>query len=129
MLICLIWPTVWLHRGIKFHKIYLFFKYVRGWFNIRFWVVHVLVACENIRFFSLFAAGDVSRETSPAAKSVDKRMFSQATSTCTTQNLKPAETASKWLEKRTDCGTDNTNKRLVIFIFEYFQKAESEFRT
>ena len=46
-----------------------------------------------------------------------------------TQNLKPAETASKWLEKRTDCGTDNTNKRLVIFIFEYFQKAESEFRT
>ena len=87
------------------------------------------LACENIRFFSLLAAGDVSSETSPAAKSVDKRMFSQATSTCTTQNLKPAETASKWLEKRTDCGTDNTNKRLVIFIFEYFQKAESEFRT
>ena len=87
------------------------------------------LACENICFFSLFAAGDVSSETSPAAKSVDKRMFSQATSTCTTQNLKPAETASKWLEKRSDCGTDNTNKRLVIFIFEYFQKAESEFRT
>ena len=26
------------------------------------------VACENIRFSSLFAAGDVSREMSPAAK-------------------------------------------------------------
>ena len=36
------------------------------------------VACENIRFSSLFAAGDVSRETSPAAKSEEKRMFSQA---------------------------------------------------
>ena len=37
------------------------------------------VTCENIRFSSLFAAGDVWRETSPAAKSVEKRMFSQAT--------------------------------------------------
>ena len=43
------------------------------------------IACENIRFSSLFAARDVSRgntkrprETSPAAKSVEKRMFSQA---------------------------------------------------
>ena len=32
------------------------------------------VACENIRFSTLFAAGDVSR----AAKSEEKRMFSQA---------------------------------------------------
>ena len=38
----------------------------------------VQVACENIRFSSLFVAGDVSRETSPAAKSEKKRMFSQA---------------------------------------------------
>ena len=38
------------------------------------------LACENIRFSSLFATGDVpSRETSPAAKSEEKRMFSQAT--------------------------------------------------
>ena len=37
-----------------------------------------LLACENIRFSSLFAAVDVSRETSPGAKSEDKRMFSQA---------------------------------------------------
>ena len=37
------------------------------------------IACENIRFSSLFAAGDVSRETSPAAKSKEKRMCSQAT--------------------------------------------------
>ena len=37
-----------------------------------------LLACENIRFPSLFAPGDVSRETSLAAKSVEKRMFSQA---------------------------------------------------
>ena len=58
------------------------------------------IACENIRFSSLFAAGDVSRggtsatqqqkfhtelvksvrnrETSPAAKSEEKQMFSQA---------------------------------------------------
>ena len=36
------------------------------------------VACENIRFSSLFAAGDVSRGTSPAAKSEEKRIFSQA---------------------------------------------------
>ena len=37
------------------------------------------LACENIRFSSLFATGDVSRgETSPAAKREEKRMFSQA---------------------------------------------------
>ena len=36
------------------------------------------VACENIRFSSLFAAGDVSRETSPATNSEEKRMFLQA---------------------------------------------------
>ena len=33
------------------------------------------LACENIRFSSLFADGDVS----PVAKSEEKRMFSQAT--------------------------------------------------
>ena len=38
----------------------------------------VKIACENIRFSSLFAAGNVSRETSPAAKSEEKRLFSQA---------------------------------------------------
>ena len=38
-----------------------------------------IIACENIHFSSLFAAGDVSRETSPAAKSEEKRMFSQTT--------------------------------------------------
>ena len=42
----------------------------------------VELACENIRFSSLFAAGDVSRvrlgETSPAAKSEEKWMFSRA---------------------------------------------------
>ena len=36
------------------------------------------VACENIRFSSLFAAGNVSREKSPAGKSEEKQMFSQA---------------------------------------------------
>ena len=38
------------------------------------------LACKNIHFSSLFAAGDVSlppREVSPAAKSEEKRMFSQ----------------------------------------------------
>ena len=36
-------------------------------------------ACENIRFsISLFAAGDFSRETSPAVKGEEKRTFSQA---------------------------------------------------
>ena len=47
-----------------------------------------IVACENIRFSSLFADRDVSRggtyivpppETSPSAESEEKRMFSQAT--------------------------------------------------
>ena len=47
-----------------------------------------LLACENIRFSSLFAAGNVSRETSPAAKSEEKRMFSQAT---TASNPIPVE--------------------------------------
>ena len=36
------------------------------------------IACENIRFSSLFVAEDVSRETSSATKSEEKRMFSQA---------------------------------------------------
>ena len=40
--------------------------------------VSIFVACENIRFSSLFAAGDVPRERDPAAKSEEKRMFSQA---------------------------------------------------
>ena len=39
----------------------------------------VRLACENIRFSSLLAAWDVSRDMSPAAKSEEKRMFSQAT--------------------------------------------------
>ena len=42
----------------------------------------VTLACENIRFSSLFADGNVSRvpprETSPAAKREEKRMISQA---------------------------------------------------
>ena len=42
-----------------------------------------VLACENIRFSTLFAAGDVSRGGTsalnvPAAKSEEKRMFSQA---------------------------------------------------
>ena len=36
------------------------------------------LVCEKIPFPSLFAAGDVSREPSPAAKSEEKRIFSQA---------------------------------------------------
>ena len=40
----------------------------------------VSVACENIRFSSLFAAGDV------AAKSEEKRMFSQAIVSVTYEN-------------------------------------------
>ena len=36
------------------------------------------LACENIRFSSLFAAARRKRETSPAAKSEEKRMLSQA---------------------------------------------------
>ena len=38
-----------------------------------------ILAYENIRFSSLSAPGEVSRETSPAAKSMGKRMFWQAT--------------------------------------------------
>ena len=48
--------------------------------------MRLLLACENSRFSSLFAAGDPSRggtyvmprETSSAAKSEEKRLFSQA---------------------------------------------------
>ena len=36
------------------------------------------IACENIRFSSLFVAEDVSRETPSATKSEEKLMFSQA---------------------------------------------------
>ena len=39
----------------------------------------LVLACENIRFSSLFASLFFPRETSPAAKSEEKRMFSQAT--------------------------------------------------
>ena len=42
-------------------------------------ILSTWLACENIRFSSLFTAGDVSRETSPSTKSEEKRMFSQAT--------------------------------------------------
>ena len=34
-----------------------------------------ILACENIRFSSLFVVWEVSRETPPAAKSKGKRMF------------------------------------------------------
>ena len=37
--------------------------------------VTIFLACENMRFSSLFVAGDVS----PAATSEEKRIFSQAT--------------------------------------------------
>ena len=60
----------------------------------------LLLACENIRFSSLFAAGDVSRETSPAAKSTEKRMFSQAT--LLPRGLCPREGGDE--EKRRDEG-------------------------
>ena len=49
--------------------------------------VNKLLVCGNIRFSSLFAAGDVSRETSPAAKSEEKRMLSQANKLCQRLNL------------------------------------------
>ena len=44
-------------------------------------VIRKQLTCENIRFSSLFVDGDVSRETSPAAKSEETRMFSQASGT------------------------------------------------
>ena len=46
--------------------------------NFVTWMIMVLIACEDIRFSSLFVADDVSRETSSATKSEEKRMFSQA---------------------------------------------------
>ena len=36
------------------------------------------LACENIRFSSLFVVEDILRETSPAVKSEEKQMFSEA---------------------------------------------------
>ena len=50
--------------------------------SVVFKIPGFVLACENIRFSSLFAAGDVSCETSPAAKSVEKQMFSQARFLC-----------------------------------------------
>ena len=47
-----------------------------------------ILACENIRFSSLFVAGEVSRETPPAAKSKGKRMFWQATNVPNILDLK-----------------------------------------
>ena len=47
------------------------------------------LACENIRFSSLIVAGDVSRETSPATTSEEKRMFSQATPRLFRASIKP----------------------------------------
>ena len=44
-------------------------------------VIRKQLTCENIRFSSLFVDGYVSRETSPAAKSEETRMFSQASGT------------------------------------------------
>ena len=41
-------------------------------------ITEIALACENSRFSSLLAAGDVSRETSLAARSECKRLFSQA---------------------------------------------------
>ena len=42
--------------------------------SINIWISLIGIACENIRFSSLFAA----RDTSPSTKSEEKRMFSQA---------------------------------------------------
>ena len=55
------------------------------------------IACENIRFSSLFADRDVSRggTTSPAAKSEEKRMFSKATKNTTNSLLINEHRASK----------------------------------
>ena len=44
-------------------------------------VIRKQLTCENVRFSSLFADGHVSRETFPAAKSEETRMFSQASGT------------------------------------------------
>ena len=51
---------------------------------------HQNLACENIRFSSLFATGYVLGDTSPAAKSEEKRMFSQANQNPDVANLKYA---------------------------------------
>ena len=42
------------------------------------WAKRLRAACENIHCSSLFAAGNVSRETPPAAKSEEKRLFSHS---------------------------------------------------
>ena len=47
-----------------------------GWVRARRNCLRGILACENIRFSKLFAAPLC--ETSPAAKSEEKRMFSQA---------------------------------------------------
>ena len=41
-------------------------------------ITEIALACENSRFSSLLAAGEVSRERSPEARSEGKRLFSQS---------------------------------------------------
>ena len=68
-------------------------------------VFYLKVACENIRFASLFSAGDVSRETSPAEKREEEQMFSQA-------NLKAKKTISVFKNTRIRLGPLNTSLRV-----------------
>ena len=66
----------------SFIIVFSLFTTCSGQFCTRTWSASI-IACENIRFSSLFVAEDVSfpsRETSLATKSEEKRMFSQATS-------------------------------------------------
>ena len=70
-----------------------------------FCAVERCLACENIRFFSFLVAGDVSRETSPAAKSEEKRMFSQA------KRCQPRGTVVLLFDQRTIWGFDFVNKQ------------------
>ena len=64
--------------------------------DLRSRIFGTFVACQNIRFPSLFAAGCVSRETSPAAKSEEKRMFSQARISCLPASPRIFEHLKKW---------------------------------
>ena len=59
-----------------------------------------ILACENSRFPSLLASGDLSRETSPAARSEEKRLFSQA-SAISVMGFSCAALISKAVESHT----------------------------
>ena len=85
------------------------------------------LACENIRFSSLFVARDVfcgrtevpevpPREMSPAAKSEEKRMFSQATMGYEGNNRGKKEAPTRKGQEHTTRKTKTTKVNSIMWL-------------